>query len=48
MDYMINRPPRDGHMVFVRLPDNISIKILQKGTLEVKEPRFSMKNTGTW
>ena len=48
MGYIINRPPRDGHMVFVRLPDNISIKILQKGTLEVKEPRFSMKNTGTW
>jgi lactoylglutathione lyase len=46
--HTINRPTRDGHMAFVRSPDNISIEILQKGTLEVKEPWFSMKNTGTW
>ena len=48
MGYIINRPPRDGHMAFVRSPDNISIEILQEGTLEVKEPWISMKNTGTW
>ena len=48
MGYTINRPPRDGHMAFVRSPDNISIEILQEGTLEVKEPWVSMKNTGTW
>ena len=46
--YTINRPPRDGHMAFVRSPDNISIEILQEGTLEVKEPWVSMKNIGTW
>ena len=46
--HTINRPPRDGHLAFVRSPDNISIEILQKGTLEVKEPWISMKNTGTW
>ena len=48
MGYIINRPPRDGHMAFVKSPDNISIEILQEGTLEVKEPWISMKNTGTW
>jgi lactoylglutathione lyase len=48
MGYKINRPPRDGHMAFVRSPDNISIEILQEGTLEIKEPWISMKNTGTW
>jgi len=48
MGYTINRPPRDGHMAFVKSPDNISIEILQEGTLEVKEPWISMKNTGTW
>ena len=48
MGYIINRPPRDGHMAFVRSPDNISIEILQEGTLEVKEPWVSMKNIGTW
>jgi lactoylglutathione lyase len=48
MGYTINRPPRDGHMAFVRSPDNISIEILQEGNLETKEPWVSMKNNGIW
>ena len=48
MGYTINRPPRDGHMAFVNSPDNISIEILQEGSLEPKEPWMSMKNTGNW
>jgi lactoylglutathione lyase len=44
----INRPPRDGHMAFVRTPDNISIEILQDGHLEPAEPWASMPNTGSW
>ena len=45
----INRPPRDGHMAFVRSPDNISIEILQRGDdLPPQEPRASMENTGHW
>ncbi|GAB5382152.1 MAG: VOC family protein [Aliiglaciecola sp.] len=45
----INRPPRDGHMAFVRSPDNISIELLQKGdSLPVQEPWASMKNIGEW
>ncbi len=45
----INRPPRDGHMAFVRSPDNISIELLQRdGSLPVQEPWASMKNTGHW
>ena len=48
MGYTINRPPRDGHMAFVRSPDNISIEILQDGNLEIKEPWTSMKNDGVW
>ena len=48
MGYTINRPPRDGHMAFVRSPDNISIEILQEGNLEIKEPWASMKNNGIW
>jgi lactoylglutathione lyase len=45
----INRPPRDGHMAFVRSPDNISIELLQKGDpLPPKEPWASMPNTGHW
>jgi len=48
MGYTINRPPRDGHMAFVRSPDNISIEILQDGNLEIKEPWTSMKNEGVW
>ena len=46
--YTINRPPRDGYMAFVKSPDNISIEILQEGSLEIKEPWVSMKNIGTW
>jgi len=48
MGYTINRPPRDGHMAFVRSPDNISIEILQDGNLEIKEPWTSVKNEGVW
>jgi len=48
MGYTINRPPRDGHMAFVRSPDNISIEILQEGNLEIKKPWASMKNEGVW
>jgi lactoylglutathione lyase len=44
----INRPPRDGHMAFVRSPDNISIELLQDGHLEPAEPWASMPNTGHW
>jgi len=45
----INRPPRDGHMAFVRSPDLISIEILQKGdALPIAEPWASMGNTGVW
>ncbi|MES2034578.1 MAG: lactoylglutathione lyase [Pseudomonadota bacterium] len=45
----INRPPRDGHMAFVRSPDNISIELLQKGpNLPPAEPWASMQNTGVW
>ena len=44
----INRPPRDGHMAFVRTPDNISIELLQDGHLEPAEPWASMPNTGAW
>ncbi len=45
----INRPPRDGHMAFVRSPDNISVEILQKGSaLPQREPWASMPNTGAW
>lgn len=46
---IINRPPRDGHMAFVRSPDNISIELLQKGeSLAPQEPWASMENTGEW
>lgn len=45
----INRPPRDGHMAFVRSPDLISIELLQKGeALKPQEPWLSMPNTGVW
>lgn len=45
----INRPPRDGHMAFVRSPDGISIELLQKGErLAPAEPWASMENTGSW
>ena len=49
MGVTINRPPRDGHMAFIRSPDNISIELLQKGpALEKAEPWASMANTGAW
>ena len=45
----INRPPRDGHMAFVRSPDNVSIELLQRGEhLPPQEPWASMENTGHW
>jgi lactoylglutathione lyase len=44
----INRPPRDGHMAFVRSPDNISIELLQDGHLPPQEPWVSMPNVGHW
>ena len=45
----ILRPPRDGHMAFIRTPDQISIEILQEGgNLPVKEPWASMENKGKW
>ena len=45
----INRPPRCGHMAFIRSPDNVSVELLQKnGSLEPMEPWLSMKNTGEW
>jgi len=46
---LINRPPRDGYMAFIRSPDNISIEFLQKGqALLPQEPWLSMANTGSW
>ena len=46
---VVNRPPRDGHMAFVRSPDGISIELLQKGeSLAPAEPWRSMPNTGSW
>ena len=49
MGVTINRPPRDGHMAFVRTPDQISIELLQKGgALPKAEPWVSMPNTGSW
>ncbi|WP_425410671.1 lactoylglutathione lyase [Hyphococcus sp.] len=45
----INRPPRDGHMAFVRSPDGVSVELLQKGeSLAPAEPWASMENTGSW
>ena len=48
MGYTIHRPPRDGHMAFVRSPDLISIELLQDGHLPPQEPWASMPNTGQW
>ena len=48
MGVTINRPPRDGHMAFVRSPDNISVELLQDGNLDPAEPWASMPNTGAW
>lgn len=46
---IINRPPRDGHMAFIKSPDGISIELLQKGAaLDPAEPWVNMQNTGTW
>ncbi|WP_339804421.1 VOC family protein [uncultured Marinobacter sp.] len=45
----INRPPRDGHMAFVRSPDGISVELLQQGEpVPAQEPWASMENTGSW
>ena len=44
----INRPPRDGHMAFVKTPDGISIELLQEGHLPPQAPWSSMENTGSW
>ncbi len=45
----INRPPRDGHMAFVKSPDGISVELLQRGdALEQAEPWLSMENIGSW
>ena len=47
--YVINRPPRDGHMAFVRSPDNVSVELLQTGDPKPpQEPWASMENTGHW
>ena len=48
MGYLISRPPRDGHMAFVRSPDLVSIELLQDGQLPPREPWASMPNTGSW
>ena len=48
MGYVVNRPPRDGHMAFVRSPDLVSIELLQDGHLPPREPWVSMPNTGSW
>jgi lactoylglutathione lyase len=48
MGCIIHRPPRDGHMAFVRSPDLISIELLQDGHLPLQEPWASMPNTGQW
>ena len=44
----INRPPRDGHMAFVRSPDGISVELIQDGKLDPQEPWASMPNVGEW
>lgn len=46
--HVIHRPPRDGHMAFVKSPDGISVELLQEGHLPPQEPWASMPNTGTW
>lgn len=48
LGYIIHRPPRDGHMAFVRSPDQISVELLQDGHLLPREPWASMPNTGQW
>ncbi|MFM5952735.1 MAG: VOC family protein [Novosphingobium sp.] len=46
--HTIHRPPRDGHMAFVKTPDGISVELLQDGSLPPQEPWASMANQGTW
>lgn len=46
--HTIHRPPRDGHMAFVKSPDGISVELLQEGHLEPAEPWASMANVGSW
>ena len=46
--HTIHRPPRDGHMAFVKSPDGISVELLQEGYLEPAEPWASMPNVGSW
>lgn len=46
--HVIHRPPRDGHMAFVKTPDGISVELLQDGHLPPQEPWSSMENTGSW
>ena len=46
--HIVHRPPRDGHMAFVKSPDGISVELLQDGRLEPAEPWASMANTGNW
>lgn len=46
--HTIHRPPRDGHMAFVKSPDGISVELLQDGNLEPAEPWLSMPNVGSW
>ena len=46
--FKVHRPPRDGHMAFVKTPDGISIELLQDGVLEPAEPWASMPNSGSW
>ena len=48
LGYTIHRPPRDGHMAFVKSPDDISVELLQDGTLPLAEPWVSMPNVGSW
>ena len=48
MGYTISRPPRDGHMAFVRSPDLVSVELLQEGHLAPQEPWASMQNEGKW
>lgn len=46
--HTIHRPPRDGHMAFVKSPDGISVELLQNGRLDPREPWASMANSGSW
>ncbi len=46
--HIIHRPPRDGHMAFVKTPDGISVELLQDGALPPQEPWVSMANAGSW